>query len=173
MADISVSLRSMTPDDGPVVLALYQQGIATGHASFEETAPHWQEWDQSHLSHSRIIAQQGEEIVGWAALSSVSGRCVYGGVAEVSVYLSDAARGHGIGSKLMEALVKDSEREGLWMLQAGIFPENDASVALHRKHGFRTVGTREKLGRMSFGPMEGQWRDVLLLERRSGVVGKR
>ena len=156
----------MTGSDWPAVCAIYQQGIATGDATFAAQAPAWGDWDAGHLASCRLIALQGEDCTGWAALSPVSGRCVYGGVAEVSVYVAAAARGRGVGRLLLTELVRESERNGLWTLQAGIFPENLASVALHQSCGFRLVGRREKLGQM-----QGRWRDVLLLERRSAVVG--
>lgn len=161
-----VSLRPMAPDDWPAVGAVYAEGIATGDATFETEAPGWEAWDAGHLPDCRIVAERGGEVVGWAALSPVSGRCVYAGVAETSVYVSSAARGAGVGRALLEALVAESEARGLWTLQAGIFPENRASVALHERCGFRVVGRRERLGRLA-----GRWRDVLLLERRSPSVG--
>jgi L-amino acid N-acyltransferase YncA len=159
-------LREMTPSDWEGVRSVFAEGIATGQATFETEAPCPEEWDQSHLERPRLVAEAGGRVVGWAALSPVSGRCVYGGVAEVSVYVAAWARGRGVGKALLRRLVTDSERQGLWTLQAGIFPENQASVALHRACGFREVGRRERLGKLG-----GVWRDVLLLERRSRVVG--
>jgi L-amino acid N-acyltransferase YncA len=156
----------MTPEDWPVVREIYEEGIATGDATFERAAPAWEDWDAGHMKACRLVALDAGRVVGWAALSFVSERCVYAGVAEVSVYVSAASRGQGIGRHLLESLVAASEREGLWTLQAGIFPENAGSIAIHRRCGFRIVGTREKLGRMNL-----HWRDVLLLERRSAVVG--
>jgi L-amino acid N-acyltransferase YncA len=144
------------------VRAIYAEGIATGQATFQTGVPEWDAWHTGHLPRPRLVAVSGAEVRGWAALSPVSARPVYAGVAEVSVYVAAAARGGGVGSLLMEALVTRSEEAGIWTLQAGIFPENSASVALHRKHGFRVVGRRERLGRL-----HGAWRDVLLLERRS------
>lgn len=152
------------------VRAVYLEGIATGEATFETDAPEWERWDASHLAHSRLVALAGgavpEAVLGWAALSRVSDRCVYGGVAEVSVYVGERARGAGVGRALLDALVESSERQGIWTLQAGVFPENGASLALHERCGFRQVGRRERIGRM-----RGVWRDTLLLERRSRVVG--
>lgn len=150
---------------GPV-RAIYEEGIASGHATFETEAPSWEVWDESHLKECRFVALEGDEVLGWAALSPVSSRCVYAGVAEVSVYVGAHARGKGVGSSLMEALVEGSERSGYWMLQAGVFPENEPSVRVHTRVGFRLVGRRERLGEMA-----GVWRDVLLLERRSDAVG--
>jgi L-amino acid N-acyltransferase YncA len=162
----NVGIREMTPEDWPVVREIYEEGIATGDATFERAAPAWEDWDAGHMKACRLVALDAGRVVGWAALSFVSERCVYAGVAEVSVYVSAASRGQGIGRHLLESLVAASEREGLWTLQAGIFPENAGSIAIHRRCGFRIVGTREKLGRMNL-----HWRDVLLLERRSAVVG--
>lgn len=161
-----VRVRGMTAGDWPAVRAIYEEGIATGHATFETSAPAWEQWDGEHLEACRFIADEDGEVLGWAALTKVSGRCVYAGVAEVSVYVAPSARGRGIGRQLLAALVGESERTGLWTLQAGIFPENEASVALHERCGFRIVGRRERLGKMN-----GAWRDVLLLERRSPTVG--
>lgn len=166
MSEAGWRVRAMTPGDGERVLEIYGEGIAAGHATFETEVPSWDEWDRGHLEACRLVAEEDERVLGWAALSPVSDRCVYGGVAEVSVYVGEAERGRGVGSGLLRALVKASEDEGLWTLQAGIFPENEASVALHRRCGFRVVGRRERLGRL-----DGSWRDVLLLERRSDVVG--
>jgi phosphinothricin acetyltransferase len=164
--NISVEIRPLLPDDWPAVQTIYKEGIATGNATFEDDAPAWEEWDPAHLREGRLVARREGAVVAWAALSPVSGRCVYSGVAEVSVYVSSAARGMGIGRKLLEALVKESEEKGFWTLQAGIFPENEASLALHKTCGFRIVGRRERLGKM-----DGRWRDVILLERRSAVSG--
>jgi len=157
----------MKPGDWDRVRAILEAGIATGDATFETEAPEWVAWDAGHLSSCRIVAEEDGEVVGWAALSPVSDRCVYGGVAEVSVYVGDATRGRGIGTALMGELVASSEREGLWTLQAGIFPENEASVRAHEKIGFRRVGRREKLGKLA-----GRWRDVLLFERRSPSIAQ-
>ena len=146
--------------------AIYLQGIRTGDATFEQNAPDWKDWDASHLLACRIVARSKQRVVGWAALSSISKRHVYRGVAEVSVYVEEAARGQGIGTLLLMELVSRSEKEGIWTLQAGIFPENVASVQVHRRAGFRVVGTRTRLGLMGH-----RWRDVLLMERRSTIVG--
>jgi L-amino acid N-acyltransferase YncA len=156
----------MVPADWASVRRIYEEGIATGLATFETHAPPWETWDANHLPEGRLVGAAGEAVVGWAALSKVSERCVYAGVAEVSVYVAADARGHGVGRSLLDALVQASERQGIWTLQAGLFPENAASLALHLRCGFREVGRRERVGQL-----HGQWRDTLLLERRSGVVG--
>ncbi len=158
-------LDKMAAEDWPVVRAIYQEGIATGNATFQKTAPEWAEWDAGHLADCRRVARDEEGVAGWAALSRVSARAVYAGVAEVSVYVASRARGRGVGRLLLGALVTASEEHGLWTLQAGIFPENEASLALHRALGFRVVGVRERLGQM-----DGRWRDVMLLERRSRKI---
>jgi phosphinothricin acetyltransferase len=163
---MDVTVADMGAEDWPAVLAIYQEGIATGNATFETEVRGWEVWDANHLPHSRLVARAGDQVAGWAALSSVSSRCVYGGVAEVSVYVAEAARGRGIGKRLLRALVEASERAGIWTLQAGIFPENEISIGLHEACGFRIVGCREKLGQL-----HGIWRDVTLMERRSEVVG--
>ena len=163
----ALSIESMMPEDWPAVRAIYLEGIATGNATFEQTAPEWEKWDAGHLLDARIVARSDGDILGWAALSAVSGRCVYAGVAEVSVYVAERARGRGVGRQLMARLTANSETAGIWTLQAGIFPENAASIALHERAGFRIVGQRERLGRMN-----GRWRDVVLLERRSAVAGQ-
>jgi L-amino acid N-acyltransferase YncA len=160
-----MELAAMTPEDWEAVRRIYREGIATGNATFETEAPEWERWDASHLRHTRLVARDAGAVVGWAALSPVSARRVYRGVAEVSVYVAQGARGRGAGRMLLEALVAESERQGIWTLQAGIFPENTASLELHRKCGFRVVGRRERIGALG-----GVWRDVLLLERRSRKV---
>jgi phosphinothricin acetyltransferase len=153
-------------EDWGAVRAIYLEGIATGNATFAQSAPEWHTWDSEHLKMCRLAARSGDGILGWVALSPVSGRCVYAGVAEVSVYVAERARGCGIGIALVEALILESERNGIWTLQAGIFPENEASIRLHKHAGFRVVGVRERVGQMN-----GQWRDVVLMERRSTLVG--
>jgi L-amino acid N-acyltransferase YncA len=161
-----ITIEPMVEQDWPAVLAIYWEGINTGNATFEKSPPVWAAWDAVHLRSCRLVARSGERVLGWAALSPVSSRCAYAGVAEVSVYVARHAQGQGVGTKLLAALAEASEREGIWTLQAGIFPENVPSVELHKRLGFRIVGTREKLG-----SMDGRWRDVLLLERRSTVTG--
>jgi phosphinothricin acetyltransferase len=156
----------LSPGDWDDVRRIYLEGIADGNATFETEAPSWEKWDASHRPAPRLVARESSSTVGWAALSSVSSREAYCGVAEVSVYVAAVARGRGVGRALLSELVRRSEDSGVWTLQAGIFPENAASLALHRACGFRTVGRRERLGRLV-----GVWRDVMLLERRSDRVG--
>jgi L-amino acid N-acyltransferase YncA len=164
MPDIQID--SMQPRDWEEVTAIYLEGIATGQATFETSAPSFAEWDQAHLPIARLVARRQGTVVGWAALSPVSRRNVYAGVAEVSVYVATSSRGSGIGRRLLQALIDESERHGIWTLQAGIFPENTASIALHRACGFREVGRRERIGQL-----HKIWRDTILLERRSNKVG--
>src|SRR2546422_7907243 len=159
-------IDSMRPQDWEFVRAIYLEGIETGQATFETEAPGWEGWDAGHLPQCRLAARSGDGVLGWAALSPVSKREVYAGVAEVSVYVGTAARGRGVGGALMRALIEASERHGVWTLQSSVFPENHASVALHLKHGFREVGRRERIARH-----HGVWRDTIVLERRSRVVG--
>lgn len=159
-------LDELKPEDWPAVRAIYEAGIATGEATFETAAPSWESWNAAHRADCRLVARHEGEVIGWAALSPVSSRCVYGGVAEVSVYVAPEWKGKGVGKALLQALIAASEAAGVWTLQASIFPENVASVRLHHSCGFRTVGTQERLGQQ-----HGRWRDVVLLERRSSVVG--
>jgi L-amino acid N-acyltransferase YncA len=159
-------IDALRPEDWEPVRAIYLEGIATGHATFETAPPSWDKWDADHLRAARLVARDAGGILGWAALCPVSGRCVYAGVAEVSLYVATAARGRGVGRRLLEALILASESEGIWTLQAGVFPENTASIAVHHRCGFREVGRRERLGKL-----KGTWRDVILLERRSPRVG--
>ena len=158
------TIDQLTADDWPAVRAIYVAGMATGQATFETTVPDWPAWDAARLACCRLAARRGPELVGWATLGPVSSRPAYRGVAEVSVYVAAAARRQGVGRLLLSALVEASEAAGIWTLQAGIFPENGASVALHQRCGFRIVGRRERLGQL-----RGVWRDVLLLERRSAI----
>ena len=165
---MGVRVRDLRPEDWPAVRAIYQEGIATGDATFESEPPDWERFDAERLSEPRLVADDDQgRVVGWAVLSPASSRCVYGGVAEVSVYVAAVARGRGVGSRLLAELVSRSEAAGIWTLQAGIFPENEATLALHRKLGFREVGRQVRIGKMA-----GRWRDTLLLERRSEVVGR-
>jgi L-amino acid N-acyltransferase YncA len=159
-------MDSMTAEDWPAVRTIYLEGIATGNATFEKHAPSWEHWNEWRLKSPRLVARIEGKVSGWAALSPVSRRKVYAGVAEVSVYVSRQWRGQGVGQALLSGLVAASEHEGIWTLQAGIFPENVASMAIHKRAGFRVVGTRERLG-----CMDGKWRDVVLMERRSNVAG--
>ena len=156
----------------PAVEAIYAAGIATGHATFEAEPPSWAAFDGSRLPGQRFVAvDEEEQVVGWIAASAVSDRCVYAGVVEHSVYVAVDAQGRGIGRALLQALVDSTEAAGIWTIQSGIFPENDASLALHRAVGFEVVGTRRRIGRMTYGPMAGAWRDVLFIERRSLRAG--
>jgi|SRR6476661_132573 len=162
-----MQLHALTASHWPQVRAIYEQGIATGNATFTTDAPSWEDWDRGHLAHSRLVATDGSgTVMAWAALSPVSSRCVYGGVAEVSIYVATEARGQGLGHQLLAALIAESEAHGIWTLQAGIFPENTSSLRIHTSAGFREVGRRERIGQL-----HGQWRDTLLLERRSATVG--
>jgi len=159
-------IGSMRPQDWDFVRAIYLEGITTGQATFETVAPDWERWNAGHLPQCRLVARNGDVVLGWAALSPVSRREVYAGVAEVSVYVAASARGLGVGGALMRALIEASELHGVWTLQSSIFPENHASVALHLKHGFREVGRRERIARH-----HGVWRDTVVLERRSRAAG--
>lgn len=161
-----MTITNLKESHWPQVKAIYESGIATGNATFQTEAPGWEEWDKGHIKTCRLVALESDQVLGWAALSPVSGRCVYAGVAEVSVYIHPEARGKGVGKKLLGALIEESEQNNFWTLQAGIFPENISSISIHEKLGFRQVGRREKIGQM-----KGVWRDTLLLERRSTIAG--
>jgi len=161
-----IQIRAMTPHDWEGVRTAYMEGIATGDATFETEGPDWERWNASHRADCRLVACDEMGIAGFAALSPVSARKVYEGVAEVSVYVTERARGQGVGSALMRELVRASEAAGVWTLQASIFPENTASLALHERSGFRVVGTRERIAQR-----DGRWRDVVLMERRSANAG--
>ena len=161
-----MEIKYMQQADWVGVAEIYRQGIDSGNATFQTEVPSWEEWDRAHLTDCRMVAWIDNEMAGWAALSAVSTRCVYAGVAEVSVYVSDNHQGKGVGQYLMERLVDESEAKGIWTLQAGIFPENTASIRLHEKMGFRRVGYREKIGKMN-----GTWRDTVFMERRSKRTG--
>lgn len=166
LAHMRFTVVPMTLDDWPRVAEIYAAGITTGQATFETVVPSWGEWDDRHLPYARLVAREGAEIVGWAALSPVSSRPVYAGVAEVSVYVDPASRGEGVGTILLGALIEGSESGGVWTLQSSVFRENGATLALHRRHGFREVGYRERIGRH-----HDTWRDTVLLERRSREAG--
>ena len=161
-----MQIAKMTEAHWPAVKAIYESGIGTGQATFQTAAPEWEEWDKAHVQECRLVALEGNKIIGWAALTPVSGRCVYAGVGEVSVYIDGSARGKGVGKALLNELVHESELNNFWTLQAGIFPENIASIQIHKANGFRIIGSREKIGQMN-----GVWRDTLLLERRSTSIG--
>jgi phosphinothricin acetyltransferase len=168
-----MKIEAMAEADWRAVAEIYAEGIATGQATFAPAPPDsFEDFCEGKLMECACVARDDRGIIlGWATLAKVSDRCVYAGVAEVSVYVAAAARGRGVGEALLRGLVARSETAGVWTLQAGIFPENTASLRLHARHGFREVGRRERLGQMTRGPRAGQWRDVMLLERRSAVVG--
>lgn len=159
-------IDTLQASDWPQVEDIYRQGIATGNATLETTTPTWEQFDADHRPDCRLVARNGAQVLGWAALAPISRRAVYSGVAENSVYVAETARGQGVGKALLRALIEASEQAGVWMLQTGIFPENTASIALHQACGFRKVGIRERIG-----CLHGVWRDVVLMERRSTVVG--
>ena len=162
-----MTIIPMTDAHWPAVKAIYEAGMATGNATFETQAPAWEAWDRAHLGHSRLVAvDEAGTVRGWAALSPVSSRCVYGGVAEISVYIAAEARGQGVGRALLQALIADSEAHGIWTLQAGTFEENKASIGLHTQAGFRFIGHRERIGQH-----HGMWRNTVQMERRSPTVG--
>jgi phosphinothricin acetyltransferase len=162
-----ITLRTLVPADWDRVREIFERGIGSGNATFETTVPEWEEWDAAHLAECRFVAELDGKIAGWVALSPVSDRCVYGGVAEGSLYVDPRYQRRGVGSALLRHLIGQSEKAGYWTLQAGLFAENEASLRLLQKHGFRRVGVRQRLGKL-----HGTWRDVLLLERRSEVVGR-
>ena len=162
---MNYAIDSMQPEDWPQVRAIYQEGIATGHATFETSAPDWEHWDAGHLPNCRLVARRKQKIWGWAALSAVSRRQVYAGVAEVSIYVAAETRGQGLGNRLIAELIAASEASGIWTLQSSTFPENQASVAPHLKYGFREVGRRERVAKL-----HGHWRDTVVLERRSQIA---
>src|SRR5262249_14755482 len=156
-----VEIRAMQPHDWPAMRAIYEQGIATGQATFETAAPSWEEWDAGHFVDLRLVAEEDGEVIGWAALAPISRRACYAGVGEESVYVAEKARGRGVGTALLARLLADAGEAGFWTIQTSIFPENAASIELHRRSGFRVVGTRERIGQL-----DGVWRDTVLMERR-------
>lgn len=163
---MNIRIEKMTTNDWDAVRAIYEEGIATMNATLETNVPDWEKWDAAHIKECRFVAKEDKTVAGWAALTPVSGRCVYAGVAEVSVYIGEFFRGRGIGKLLLSELVKSSEAQGIWTVQAGILKENTASIELHKGCGFKILGVREKLGKLN-----GVWRDIVLMERRSSVVG--
>lgn len=171
MTDPSVTVRPMTTADWPAVDAIYREGIATGNATFEAEPPTWEAFDAGKLPEHRFVAVDRDEVLGWVTVSPTSARPVYRGVVEHSVYVVATTRGRGVGHLLLDALIASTEAAGIWTIQSGIFPENTASRALHARHGFRELGTRERIGLMAFGPWAGQWRDNVLVERRSPLIG--
>jgi phosphinothricin acetyltransferase len=156
----------MAPTDWPAIHRIYEDGIATGTATLDTIAPSWMAWDSQHLASCRVVAEDEDGVVAWAALTPVTGRCAYGGVAELSIYVAEDSRGKKLGRRLLEALVEKSEAEGFWTLQAQIFEENTVSIHIHEAAGFRVVGVRERIGEVN-----GKWHNVVLMERRSHVVG--
>lgn len=164
---MNYQIRPMQPEDGEKVIEIFEEGIAGGNATFDQSAPSWEVWDQKFFNVCRFVLEtEDHEILGWAALQPFSNRDCFKGVAEISIYMKNAAQGKGFGSMLLKKLVLDSEEHQFWTLQSGIFPENEPSIIIHKKLGFREVGRREKLGQMN-----GVWRDIILLERRSKIVG--
>ena len=163
----ALTIEPLTTEHWPAVEAIYAAGIATGHATFEAETPTWEAFDSARLPRHRLVVLfEGRRVLGWAAASAVSDRCAYAGVIEHSVYVDPATQGRGVGRRLLVALLDDARRNGVWTVQSGIFPENAPSLALHAAAGFRVVGTRERLGKMTYGPLADQWRDVVLLEKR-------
>lgn len=163
---MTTEVIKMLPQHAETVLRVYSEGLATGQATFNTEVPSWQEWDKGHLPHSRLVATQDGSVLGWAALSPVSARYCYRGVAEVSIYIGSGTRGKGVGSLLLEALIEESEANGIWTLHSSTFPENTASITLQKKNGFRVIGYRERIAEL-----HGEWRNTVLLERRSRKVG--
>ena len=169
----SVQVVPLKVGHWPQVRDIYATGIATGHATFEPEPPSWAAFNASKLSAQRLVAVDSSgAVLGWAAASAVSDRCVYAGVVEHSVYVDSAVQSRGIGRALLAGLATSAETAGIWTIQAGIFPENTASLRLHEKAGFRIVGTRQRVGKMTYGPLAGQWRDVIMIERRSTITGR-
>jgi L-amino acid N-acyltransferase YncA len=168
----AIQIEPATPAAWPALRAIYQEGIDTGDATFETRPPEtWAAWSAAHAAGCHVLARRDGTVCGWAALTPVSGRCVYAGVAELSIYVGAVHRGRGVGDRLLRALIEVAEAREIWTVQAGVFPENVASLRLLARNGFRVVGRRERLGQMSHGPRAGAWRDVILLERRSRRVG--
>ena len=167
----AVAIRPMRDGDWPAVQRIYREGIATGHATFEAETPDWDRFNSSRLPRHRLVAETADgSILGWAAVSPVSARPVYSGVVEHSVYVAAAARGLGLGPALLRALADSTEGDGIWTIQASVFPENEASLKLHLANGFVVVGRRHRIARMTHGPLTGQWRDTILIERRSPAI---
>ncbi len=171
MSLIDFHIRNMQDSDAKDVLEIYQQGIDSDNASFLEKAPTWKHFNNSHIKQPRLIATDKKVVVGWAALSTIETTGQFGGVCEVSIYIAENYRNNGVGSTLLKNLIELAEKLNIWTLEANIFPENTASIKLHKKFGFRIVGTRERVSIMKRGVYKGKWRDVTLMERRSSVAG--
>lgn len=163
-------IDKMKPHDWGQVRKIYIEGIATGHATFEQDAPTWDSWNSNHLTFCRLVARSRDNVLAWAALSMISSRSAYIGVAEVSLYVASTYRHQGIGTDLLKRIIEESEKEGIWTLQANIFPENRESAVILEKNGFWKVGKREKIGKMDYGDLAGKWRDMVLYERRSDKI---
>ena len=164
-------MRAMVTTDAETVLKIYGEGIQTGHATFEAEVPDWHKWDSGHLTLCRWVSEEGVTVLGWGALTQVSPRRVYSGVAEVSICVSLNTQNQDIGSILLEHLISSSEESSFWTLKAQVFPENNISIYVHEKQGFRKSGTRRQLAQMSYGSMAGEWTDPVLMERRNKIVG--
>ena len=171
-AQAPCAVRQPAVADGAAITAIHAEGLASGHASFRASAYGWAEWQTEYGRGCALVAEVDGAVAGWAGIVPTSDRCVYAGIGEVSVYVGDAWRGRGVGAALLDALIAASEAAGYWTLIAQIFPENTPSLALHDRAGFRTVGVRQRLGRMCYGPCADTWRDVILLERRSTRIGR-
>ncbi len=165
-----VRIRSMTTTDWPRVREIFTAGIESGHATFEAAAPEWEQFDATRLKDHRLVAEKEGQVLGWTAVSPVSSRAAYTGVVEHSIYVAGDARGLGVGKSLLRALIASTENAGIWTIQASVFPENAASLRLHDDEGFCVVGRRNRIARMPHGPLAGQWRDTVLIERRSSVL---
>lgn len=168
---MEITIRPLEPSDWSAVERIYREGIATGNATFEAEPPSWEEFDHGKVAVPRLVAELDGDVVGWAAAAHISSRCVYEGVLEHSVYVAEETRGRGVGRMLLAAFLEASEERGVWTVQSGVFPENESSLALHERLGFRTVGIRERVGKMTYGNFAGQWRDVVMIERRSERIG--
>jgi len=165
-----VRIRKMTRSDWPVVREIFTEGIESGNATFEPSAPAWEQFDATRLKDHRLVAETEGRIRGWAAVSAISSRAAYAGVVEHSIYVAGEARGLGVGKALLRALITSTEEAGIWTIQASVFPENEASIRLHVAEGFTVVGRRNRIARMPLGPLAGQWRDTIMIERRSATI---
>ena len=170
LANSEVRIRKMTPPDWPVVREIFAEGIESGNATFEPAAPEWEQFDATRLKDHRLVAETEGRIRGWAAVSAISSRAAYAGVVEHSIYVAGEARGLGVGKALLRALITSTEEAGIWTIQASVFPENEASIRLHVAEGFTVVGRRNRIARMPLGPLAGQWRDTIMIERRSATI---